>query len=72
MAPLGEKVNIFNQIDIYSHFLPKITNNLVNFLFTIQIAYFNEKKIIFLILYLTKVIILNISSKIHWENYFVW
>ena len=44
MAPLGETMNIFDQIDIYSHFLPKITNKLVNFLFTIQIAYFNEKK----------------------------
>ena len=38
-------MNIFDQIDIYSRFLPKITNNLINFLFTIQIAYFNEKKI---------------------------
>ena len=44
IAPLDEKMNIFDQIDIYSHFLPKITNTLVNFLFTIQIAYFNEKK----------------------------
>ena len=44
MAPLGETMNIFDQIDIYSHFLPKIANKLVNFLFTIQIAYFNEKK----------------------------
>ena len=43
MAPLGEKMNIFDKIHIYSHFLPKITNYLVNFFFTIQIAYFNEK-----------------------------
>ena len=47
MAPVGEKINIFDQIDIYQHFLPKITNNLVNFLFTIQIAYFNKKKYFF-------------------------
>ena len=54
VAPLGEKINIFDLIDIYSHFLSKITNYLVNFFFTIQIAYFNEKKYFFYLIFLKK------------------
>ena len=49
MAPLGEKMNIFDQIDIYSHFLPKIMrkNNFSTKLFEKRnnTKYFNKNSL---------------------------